>query len=215
MPQKTQDKYTTVFCNNLFCCIVLRAYDTLFLLWRRLWRSTIRGNLKMVITELARRTAVWKVPILRQCVVWRLGRVRQRFPGVLRKFQEPEEEFLSSLLFDDVQFVVVSQCTGHFLVGHVVSVLVVSPETCQSVWVDHPEHQAILVFPSDVLLVPVITQQLIHIVPQQSAVWDAAVRFVQWAPWLLFAGQVEGLLGDALCLGRILNLAVGQCGDYC
>lgn len=36
--------------------------------------------------------------------------------------------------------------------------LVVSPETCQSVRVNHPEHQAALVFPSDVFLVAVVTQ---------------------------------------------------------
>lgn len=35
----------------------------------------------------------------------------------------PEEEFLSSLLLDDVELVVVPQSTGHFLIGHVVSVL--------------------------------------------------------------------------------------------
>lgn len=49
--------------------------------------------------------------------------------------------------------------------------LVVSPETCQSIGVNHPEHQAALVFPSDVFLVTVVTQQLIHVVPQQSALW--------------------------------------------
>lgn len=37
--------------------------------------------------------------------------------------QTPEEELLSSFLFDDVQLVVVPQRTGHFLIGHVVSVL--------------------------------------------------------------------------------------------
>lgn len=40
-----------------------------------------------------------------------------------RKGQRPEEEFLSSLLFDDVELVVVPQSTGHFLISHIVSVL--------------------------------------------------------------------------------------------
>lgn len=136
------------------------------------------------------------------------------------KGRRPEKEFLSSLLFDDVELVVVPQGPGHFLIGHVVSVLskeitqhncvlqhllwlhvpffavflfsppfpvfifpvnggtqapgahlVVSPETCQSVGVNHPEHQAVPVFPSDVFLVTVIAQKLIHIVPQQSTLW--------------------------------------------
>lgn len=50
--------------------------------------------------------------------------------------------------------------------------LVVSPETCQSIGVDHPKHQAVLVLPSDVILVTVVAQQLIHIVPQQSALYS-------------------------------------------
>ena len=40
-----------------------------------------------------------------------------------KKGQRPEEEFLSTLLFDDVELVVVPQSTGHFLIGHIVSVL--------------------------------------------------------------------------------------------
>lgn len=40
-----------------------------------------------------------------------------------RKGLRPEEEFLSSLLFDDVELVVVPQSTGHFLIRHIVSVL--------------------------------------------------------------------------------------------
>ena len=49
--------------------------------------------------------------------------------------------------------------------------LVVPPEACQSVWVDHSEHQAVLVLPPDVFLITVVTQQLIHVVPQQPALW--------------------------------------------
>lgn len=169
----------------------------------------------MVLAELVWRTAVWKVLILRWSVFWGVDRVSQRFPDVLWEFQKSEEEFLSSLLFDDVQLVVVPQSAGHFLIRHIVSVLVVSPETCQSVGVNHPEHQAVLVFPSDVFLVTVVTQQLIHIIPQESALWDAAVGFVQWAPQFLSAGEVEWLLDDALCLGRTLNLVVGQRGHRC
>lgn len=109
---------------------------------------------------------------------------------------------MSSLLFDDVQLVVVPQSTGHFLVGHIASVLMVSPETGQTIGVNDSEHQAVLVFPSNVFLVTVITQQLIYIVPQQSALWDASVGFMQWTPWLLSAGQVERLLDNILCLRR-------------
>lgn len=36
--------------------------------------------------------------------------------------------------------------------------LVVSPETCKPIRVNHPEHKAVLVFPSDVILVTVIAQ---------------------------------------------------------
>lgn len=50
--------------------------------------------------------------------------------------------------------------------------LVVSPETCQPIWIHHSEHMVLLVFPSDVFLVTFITQQLVHIVPQQSALWS-------------------------------------------
>lgn len=50
--------------------------------------------------------------------------------------------------------------------------LVVPPETCQPIWINHPEHQTILVFPSNVFLVTLVAQQLIHIVPQQSALWQ-------------------------------------------
>lgn len=130
-----------------------------------------------------------------------------------RKGQRPEEKFLSSFLFDDVQLVVVPQSSGHFLIGHIASVLlkeiahfniyspfmvhvllfclfiyvfvfsvkwaaqtlgahlVVSPETCQSIGVNDPEYKAVLVFPSNVFLITIIPQQLIHIIPQQSAVW--------------------------------------------
>lgn len=40
-----------------------------------------------------------------------------------KKEQRPEEEFLSPFFLDDVQLVVVPQRTGHFLIGHIVSVL--------------------------------------------------------------------------------------------
>lgn len=219
---KPKDKYPEspfLFCNNCFCIIfgasnpaLLSAWRTS---WRRLWRSTIRGNLKMVITELMCRTAVCKVLVLRRSVFWGLLRLSLLFPDVLWGFQEPEEEFLSTLLFDDVELVVVPQSTGHFLIGHIVSVLVVSPETSQPIGINHPEHQAVLVLPSDVFLVTVITQQLIHVVPQQSALWDAAVSFVQWAPRFLPARQVERLLDDALCLGSTLNLFWKRCRDSC
>lgn len=41
----------------------------------------------------------------------------------MTKEKRPEEEFLSPFFLDDVQLVVVPQCTGHFLIGHIVSVL--------------------------------------------------------------------------------------------
>lgn len=50
--------------------------------------------------------------------------------------------------------------------------LVVSPETCQTIWIHHSEHMVLLVLPTDVFLVTFITQQLVHIVPQQSALWS-------------------------------------------
>lgn len=50
--------------------------------------------------------------------------------------------------------------------------LVVSPETCQPIWIHHSEHMVLPVFPSDVFLVTFITQQLVHVVPQQSALWS-------------------------------------------
>lgn len=180
-----------------------------------LWRSTIRGNLKMILTELVCRSTIRKVPILRWSVSRGLGRISLWFFDVLWEFEKPEKKLLSSLLSDDVELVVVSQSPGHLLVGHVISVLVVSPETCQSVRVDHPEHQVVLVLPSDVFLIAVVTQQLIHIVPQQSALWNAAIGFVQQAPWLLSTGQVERLLDVSLCLGRTLNLVLGTCRDNC
>lgn len=31
-----------------------------------------------------------------------------------------------------------------------------------------------------------------------NTTWDAAVGFVQWAPWLLSTGQVEWLLDDVV-----------------
>lgn len=40
-----------------------------------------------------------------------------------RKGFRPEEEFLASFFFDDVQLVVVPQSTGHLLIRHIVSVL--------------------------------------------------------------------------------------------
>lgn len=40
-----------------------------------------------------------------------------------RKGLRPEEEFLSSFFFDDVQLVVVPQRTGHLLIRHIVSML--------------------------------------------------------------------------------------------
>lgn len=43
----------------------------------------------------------------------------------------PEEELLSSFLFDDVQLVVVPQCTGHFLIRHVISVLLNNTMKCK------------------------------------------------------------------------------------
>lgn len=48
---------------------------------------------------------------------------RQEENETKRKGQTPEEKFLSSLLFDDVELVVVPQSPGHFLIGHIVSVL--------------------------------------------------------------------------------------------
>lgn len=50
--------------------------------------------------------------------------------------------------------------------------LVVSPEMRQSIWIHHSEHKVVLVFPSDVFSVTIITQQLVYIVPQQSALWS-------------------------------------------
>lgn len=147
-------------CNNYFCSkfgtsnpAVLSDWSTG---WRRLWRNTIRGNLKMVIAKFMCRTAVCKVPVLRRSVFWGLWRVSLLFPDVLWRFEEPElsqtgealemkvfvavgrnqkkimtkkkrqrpeEEFLSSLLFDDVELVVVPQSTGHFLICHIITVL--------------------------------------------------------------------------------------------
>lgn len=190
--------------NTVFCCLL-----------RMFWRGTIRRNLKMVLAVLMCRTAIWKVPVLRWNVFWVLGRVSLRLLGILWEFQKPEKEFLSSLLFDDVELVVVPQSPGHFLIGHIVTVLVVSPETRQSVGVDHSEHQVVLVLPSDVFLVTIVTQQLIHIVPQQSALWDTAVGFVQCAPWLLSTGQIKRLRDDSLCLRRAVNLVVKRWGDSC
>lgn len=158
----------------------------------------------MVLTEVMHRTALWKV--LRWSIFRGLSRVSQSFLVVLREFKKPEQEFLSSFFFDDVQLVVVPQSTGHLLIGHIVSVLVVSPKTCQSIGVDHPEHQAVLVLPADVFLVTIIAQKLVHVIPQQPALWKTAVGFVQRGPWLLSVGQVERLRRDALCLGRTLNL---------
>ncbi len=79
--------YSVIICVGLY----LGNLILVLLLWRRLWRSTVRGNLKMVLTELMCRTAVWKVPILRWRVFWRLGGVSLRFPVVLWEFQKPEE----------------------------------------------------------------------------------------------------------------------------
>ena len=43
------------------------------------------------------------------------------FPDAL--YMLPEEQFLSRLLLDDVELVVVPQCAGHLLIGHIGSVL--------------------------------------------------------------------------------------------
>lgn len=58
-----------------------------------------------------------------------------------------------------------------FILGTVIH-LVVPPEPCQSVGVNYTEHVAVRVFPPYVALVALITQQLVHIVPQQSALWS-------------------------------------------
>lgn len=247
-----QDKYTIcfLFCNYLCCftvfgtrCVLFRFSSHVGIDWRSLWRSAIRGNLKIVLTDIKCGTA--RVPVWRWGAFWWFSRVRLLFPDVLWEFQKPdqsqrggdndnlacccdgkdwqsvsskkgqkpEEEFLTALLFDDVELVVVPQSTGHFLVCHIVSVLrkrdhtpsgtcmspyiniwvtdeshrttvcthlVVSPETCQSIGVDHPENQAVLVFPSYILLVAVVTQQLIHIVPQQSTLWQM-IKNTTWS----------------------------------
>lgn len=109
--------------------LYLRHVIHRFFLWRMLWRNTIRGNLKMVLIELMCRTAVCKVLLLRWSVFRGLGSISLWFFDVLWEFQKPEEEFLSSLLFYDVELVVMSQSPGHFLIGHIVSVLMVAPET--------------------------------------------------------------------------------------
>lgn len=48
--------------------------------------------------------------------------VKRRQKVSLRE-ERPEEEFLSSLFFDDVELVIVPQSTGHLLIGHIVPVL--------------------------------------------------------------------------------------------
>lgn len=48
---------------------------------------------------------------------------RQKENNKKERQRGPEEEFLSSLLFDDVQLVVVPESTGHLLIRHIVSVL--------------------------------------------------------------------------------------------
>lgn len=48
--------------------------------------------------------------------------------------QRPEEELLPSFLFDDVQLVVVSECTGHFLICHVISILLNKDHELQTLW---------------------------------------------------------------------------------
>lgn len=61
-----------------------------------------------------------EVITLKQCAVRRKS---QRENYTRTRGQRPEEEFLSSLLFNDVEFVVVSQSPRHFLIGHIISVL--------------------------------------------------------------------------------------------
>lgn len=90
---KQQDKYTQPPFYSVIICVVLYLGNLIhvLLLWRRLWRSTIRGNLKMVLTELMCRTAVWEVLVLRWSVFRGLSGVSLRFPAVLWEFQKPEE----------------------------------------------------------------------------------------------------------------------------
>lgn len=58
----------------------------MFFLWRNLWRTTIRRNLKMVPDEVMSRTNVWRVPVWRS-VFWGLSRVHNPFAW---EHQKPE-----------------------------------------------------------------------------------------------------------------------------
>lgn len=49
--------------------------------------------------------------------------------------------------------------------------LVVAPELGKPVWVDDPEDLGVLVLPPDVGLVAAVGQELVHVFPQQPAVW--------------------------------------------
>lgn len=55
--------------------------------------------------------------------------------------------------------------------------LMVSPESGKPIWIHNSEDLGVLIFPSDVGLIPGVTEQLVHIIPQQPAVYDGAQPF--------------------------------------
>lgn len=63
-----------------------------------------------------------------------------------------------------------AQGSGHFLIGHVCSVLMVSPQSSQSVGIHYPEYFRFFVLPSDEVFVPAVRKQLIDVIPKQSTV---------------------------------------------
>lgn len=79
-------------------------------------------------------------------------------------------DIIQEVLLPSSPRVLVCRCEVSF--SHHATHLVVSPEMSQSIWIHHSEHKVVLVFPSDVFLVTIITQQLVDVVPQQSAIWS-------------------------------------------
>lgn len=86
----SKHKMNPPLSSSIMCAVSLYGGHLLHwsFLWRRLWRSTFRRNLKMILTELMWGTAVWKILILRWR--WNWGQVSQWFSDVQREFQKPE-----------------------------------------------------------------------------------------------------------------------------
>lgn len=83
---------------------------------------------------------------------------------------KPVRKFLSLLFLYNSHLVVVTEGSWHLLIGHVGSILLLSPKLSYFLLIVDTENSFFFVFPADVWFVRVFSQQLDDEIPEKSAI---------------------------------------------